>query len=331
MLHQVADRPEKFLISVSVVDHAVFSVADQIGHRSRFPAGHHGAPAVHGLVDHRSPSLQMIAGEQKNMTFLHRPAHPGRGKKARHFHPFRKLLPAKLLSELFLQLSAADQLQPEVKALPPQIRRKPQGEFRVLQLHQPSGPEKADGSVLGLFLLPPRLLRLRKVAEAQHFSRIGVDQRKIGGNIRPRAEQIDRPVPVADMLPVFCRKPSGRHRLPLSLPVDPLTDAKGRSSAFQALIDQLRIFHPAGEQQIAAVDPIPAQLLLFIQKLHIGEAGQTFSPAHAGSFLLHGLRLDKGKILSQPPVKSVAEGNLMVVDIIGYKGCFHALSSRISR
>ena len=197
----------------------------------------------------------------------------------------------------------------------------------MLQLHQPSGPQKPDRAALRLFRLLVRLFCLREIAKAQHFPRIGMNQGEVRGHIGPGTEQINRFVPITNVFLIFCRKPFGRHRLPLSLPVDPFADPKGRPSAFQSVKDQLRIFHPPGQKQITVINPLPAERLFLIQQLHVGKRLQAFSPAHPHALLFHRLCLDKGEVFPQPPVECVAKRNLMVIDIIGYKGCLHAFSS----
>ena len=82
---------------------------------------------------------------------------------------------------------------------------------------------------------------------------------KIGRHISPCAEKVGRFVPEPGMLLIFVKQPSGRNRLPLALPIQPLADAYGKPSGLQPLLDQLLPVTPAGKQNVALLDQ-PAAL-----------------------------------------------------------------------
>ena len=175
-------------------------------------------------------------------------------------------------------------------------------EFRMLQRHQTSSPNK-------LYLLPlpfhpfqfPATINLffGEIAKAEFFSGICMNQRKIRSDISPCTQQIHRLVPVSDMLLIFMDKPFRRNRLPLPFSVNPLTDADCRLPAAQPRRNQFFFFHPACQQKVTVIDQPSADFFLFIKQMYIGNSMCIHCPAHTHPLFLHGLRLYERKILSQ--------------------------------
>ena len=142
---------------------------------------------------------------------------------------------------------------------------------------------------------------------------------KIRSHIGPCAQQPYGPFPVPGMVMVLLPKPPGRNGFPLSLLVQALTDTDHRLAGLQPFLYIALLIRTPEQYHILVQNQLPAGPGLLIVPAHIPWS-LLLMPSHTDPLILHGLCLHKSKAALQKPVHGIAERNLMMIDVIGYKG-----------
>ena len=141
---------------------------------------------------------------------------------------------------------------------------------------------------------------------------------KIRRHIGTGTQQIHRCFAVSCMIFKFLYQTTGRHCFPLPRLVQALAVTDDRQAGAQSGRHISLIIASAEQHDLTFHDQLPALFGLFIKILYIRKFSLLI-PAHLYPFLLHRLCLYKAEAFPQDTVKRIAKGNLMMIDVVGYK------------
>ena len=284
-------------------------------------ACHHGAAAIHGLVQDGSPALVEVAGKQVDICFFHMPAHFFRRHSAQHFHAILQAFLQNHAAKLHLHFPVADHAHTERVSFFLQGRRQLNSRFRVLPSDQPAGPQDGNPRVF----LSDRCSRLlflhqfghivsfdfREISPLVSSADIVMEDRRIRRRISACAQHIQRiALKTAVMEPCPCRRV---RKISQSQPclVKPFRVFEGEFFRFQSG-KNVGIRSASDNDNIRIIDGFMRLLPLCFVTVGIYDIVRSVAvPPHRKSFFLYRLRCNENKITFQHFVHLIAKRFLM--------------------
>ena len=230
-----------------------------------------------------------------------------------------------LLFAPVLHTVSSDNVKQEIFTVPFEPVRKLQDSFHMLERNKTPCPDKfcrirrlssADRRPVA-FIGNHR----RKISPTVFFLRESSDQTIVGCHIGSGTQQEIRLPAKFCKGTIFMKEPLRRNCLPLAILVNPLTDLKNRPVNVQPLRQKILNFrNPAGNQEVTG-HHLPLCLLPVLAPFqNPAKLFGAILPAHLLPLFFHLLHLHKDKAVTKPFAHGLAERNLVVIDVVRYKG-----------